>query len=213
MCQDTAGAGCSRPAGRSTFVETDQGVCRVSQENHGDGLGRRRFLGLAAAGCALGLSGSRIAEAAVSGARRLSFYSLHTSEALSTVFWESGHFVPDALAEIDWHLRDFRTGDVRSIDPNLLDLLHRLRTRLAYDGQIHVISGYRSPKTNAMLAAQSNGVAKNSFHVHGMAIDIQLPGRTLDEVRRAALDLARGGVGYYPKSDFVHVDTGPVRAW
>jgi uncharacterized protein YcbK (DUF882 family) len=184
----------------------------VSRESQ-DRLGRRRFLGLAAAGCVLGLPLGRIARAAVPGARRLSFYSLHTQEALSTVFWQDGRLVPDALAEIDWHLRDFRTGEVHAIDPGLLDLLHRLGGALQYDGPIHVISGYRSAQTNAMLAAQSGGVAKNSYHVHGMAIDLRLPGRSLRDVRRAALDLAQGGVGFYPRSDFVHVDTGPVRRW
>jgi uncharacterized protein YcbK (DUF882 family) len=183
----------------------------VSQESQAR-LGRRRFMGLAAAGCALGLSPG-IAQAAVAGARRLSFYSLHTGEALSTVYWQGGRLVPDALAEIDWNLRDFRTGDVRAIDPGLLDLLYRLGRKMAYDGPIHVISGYRSAKTNAMLAAKSGSVAKNSYHVHGMAIDLRMPGRSLRDVQRAALDLAGGGVGYYPKSDFVHVDTGPVRRW
>jgi uncharacterized protein YcbK (DUF882 family) len=155
----------------------------------------------------------RIARAAVSGARRLNFYSLHTEESLSTVYWQDGRPVSGALAEIDWHLRDFRTGDVHTIDPDLLDLLHWLGRAMAHDGPIHVISGYRSPKTNAMLAAQSGGVAKNSYHVRGMAIDIRLPGRPLREVQRAALALGRGGVGFYPKSDFVHVDTGPMRSW
>ena len=84
---------------------------------------------------------------------------------------------------------------------------------MAYDGPIHVISGYRSAKTNAMLAAQSGSVAKNSYHLHGMAIDLRLPGRSLRDVQRAGLDLARGGVGFYPKSEFVHLDTGPVRRW
>jgi uncharacterized protein YcbK (DUF882 family) len=176
-------------------------------------LSRRRLLGAAAAGVALGLAPGGLAQAAVSGARRLSFYGLHTQEALSTVFWQDGRLVPDALAEIDWHLRDFRSGEVRAIDPNLLDLLHRLGRTMGYDGPIHVISGYRSAQTNAMLAARSGGVAKNSYHVHGMAIDLRLPGCALQAVQRAALDLARGGVGFYPKSDFVHVDTGPVRRW
>jgi uncharacterized protein YcbK (DUF882 family) len=178
-----------------------------------DRLNRRRFVGLAAAGCVLGLSPCASARAAVSGARRLSFYSLHTQEALSTVFWEGGRLVPGALAEIDWHLRDFRTDEVHAIDPGLLDLLHRLGGAMQYDGPIHVISGYRSPRTNAMLAAQSGGVAKNSYHLHGMAIDLRLPGRSLRAVQQAALDLAQGGVGFYPRSDFVHVDTGPVRRW
>jgi uncharacterized protein YcbK (DUF882 family) len=169
-------------------------------------------LGLAAAGCALGLAPGGL-QAAVPGARKLSFYSLHTEESLSTVFWRDGRLVPDSLAEIDWNLRDFRSGEVHAIDPDLLDLLYRLGRAMAYDGPIHVISGYRSAKTNAMLAAQSGGVAKNSYHVRGMAIDLRLPGRPLRAVQRAALDLARGGVGFYPKSDFVHVDTGPVRRW
>jgi uncharacterized protein YcbK (DUF882 family) len=185
----------------------------VSHANHGGLPGRRRFLGFAAAGCVLGLSGVRPAEAASAGARRLSLYSLNTDESLSTVFWENGHVVPDALAAIDFHLRDFRTGGVREIDPELLDLLYRLDGALGYGGPIHVISGYRSPETNAMLAKRSKGVAKNSFHVRGMAIDIRLPGRDLDDLRRAALRLGRGGVGFYPGSDFVHVDTGPVRSW
>ena len=177
-------------------------------------LGRRRFVGLAAAGCAaLGLSPIGSAQAALSGERRLSFYNLHTQEALATVFWQDGSFVPDALAEIDWHLRDFRTDEVHNMDPALIDLLHGLCRTMAYDGPIHVISGYRCPRTNAMLAAQSGGVAKNSYHLYGMAVDLRLPGLSLREVRRAALDLARGGVGFYPRSDFVHVDTGPVRRW
>lgn len=161
----------------------------------------------------MGLSAGRSAQAAVSGVRRLSFYSLHTEERLSTIFWENGRLIPDALAEINWHLRDFRTGDVRAIDPDLLELLDRLGRALDFDGPIHVISGYRSPETNAMLAARNGGVAKNSYHVHGMAIDIRLPKRPLRAVQQAALELARGGVGFYPRSDFVHVDTGPVRRW
>jgi uncharacterized protein YcbK (DUF882 family) len=176
---------------------------------------RRGFLGLAAgAGLALGmLPGVRMAEAAVAGERRLSFYSLNTEERLSTVFWQDGRLLPAALAEIDHHLRDFRTGDVRPIDPDLLDLLHRLSSLMDDEEPIHVISGYRSPKTNAMLAKRSNQVAKNSYHLRGMAIDIRLPERGLEDLRRTALGLARGGVGFYPKSDFVHLDTGPVRSW
>jgi uncharacterized protein YcbK (DUF882 family) len=176
---------------------------------------RRGFMGLAAgAGLVLGmLPGVRMADAAVAGERRLSFYSLNTEERLSTVFWQDGRLVPAALAEIDHHLRDFRTGDVRPIDPDLLDLLHRLGRLMDYEEPIHVISGYRSPQTNAMLAKRSNRVAKNSYHLHGMAIDIRLPKRGLGDLRRAALDVARGGVGYYPGSNFVHVDTGPVRSW
>ena len=102
---------------------------------------------------------------------------------------------------------------VRPIDPALLDVLYELCQALAYDGPIHVISGYRSPATNAMLASRSTKFAKNSYHTRGRAIDIRMPGRRLVDVRDAAIRLARGGVGYYPRSDFVHLDTGPPRHW
>jgi uncharacterized protein YcbK (DUF882 family) len=175
--------------------------------------GRRRFLGWSlAAGCGLLIPGAKAA-AATAAARQLEFHNLHTGESLSAVYWEAGHYLPDGLAEIDYVLRDFRTGDVRRIDPGLLDLLHRLRVVLECDRPVHVISGYRSPETNAMLARRSNGVAKNSYHVKGMAIDLRLPDRRLGDLRAAALALGGGGVGYYPKSDFVHMDTGPVRSW
>jgi uncharacterized protein YcbK (DUF882 family) len=175
---------------------------------------RRRFLGWSlAAGGALLIPGAKAAAAATGAGRELEFYNLHTGEALRAVYWEGGRYLPDALAEIDYVLRDFRTGDVRSIDPALLDLLHRLRLALECNRPVQVISGYRCPATNAMLARRSNGVAKNSYHVKGMAIDLRLPDRNLKDLRNAALTLAGGGVGYYPKSDFVHMDTGPVRSW
>lgn len=145
--------------------------------------------------------------------RTLSFRHLHTGENLSVPFWEGGRYSPDALAEIDKLLRDFRTGEKTSMDVGLLEFLHRLRTALASDQPFEIISGYRSPKTNARLAAKSGGVAKRSYHMQGMAIDIRLPGRRLRDVRRAALDLRLGGVGYYGRSNFIHLDTGRVRFW
>ncbi|MGH6898034.1 MAG: DUF882 domain-containing protein [Geminicoccaceae bacterium] len=154
-----------------------------------------------------------MALAATTTARQLEFHHLHTGESLSAVYWEGGRYLADGLAEIDYVLRDFRTGDVHRIDPALLDLVHRLRLAMDCDRPVHVISGYRSPATNAMFARRSNRVAKNSYHVKGMAIDLRLPDRRLEDLRAAALALAGGGVGYYPKSDFVHIDTGPVRAW
>ena len=176
--------------------------------------GRRRFLCWSlAAGCGLLIPGARTASAARAPARQLSFYNLHTGESLRAVYWEGGHYLKDGLAEIDYVLRDFRTGEVRDIDPQLLDLLHRLRHVMECDRPVHVISGYRSPATNAMLARRSKGVAKNSYHVKGMAIDLRLPDRDLADLRAAALALGGGGVGYYPKSNFVHMDTGPVRTW
>ena len=145
-------------------------------------------------------------------ARSLSFYNLHTGERLTTVYWEKGEYVANALEEVNYILRDFRQNEVKPIDPTLLDLLVALRDRLQSQANYEVISGYRSPLTNAMLHSQSEGVAAHSLHMDGRAIDLRLPGRPLGLVRVAALSLQRGGVGYYP-GRFVHVDTGRVRWW
>ncbi|MBE1236621.1 DUF882 domain-containing protein [Phaeovibrio sulfidiphilus] len=145
--------------------------------------------------------------------RSLSFLNLHTGERLSRVYWEKGAYVSGALNDINRVLRDHRTGDIHTIDPSLLDLLHTLRTDLETHEPFQVISGYRSPHTNAMLNARSKGVAKRSLHMDGMAIDISLRNRSLAAVRNAARSLQRGGVGFYPQSGFVHIDTGRVRSW
>lgn len=168
-----------------------------------------------AVGGGLALCGAGRAAAAVLPQRRLSFYNIHTEETLSTVYWERGRYLDASLSEIDHLLRDFRTGEIKAIDPDLLDLLHRLEGALDCTDPIHVISGYRSPETNAMLRRRSKNVAKNSYHMYGRAIDIRLPGRCLCDLRAAAIAQGRGGVGYYPDPDsqFVHVDTGPVRTW
>lgn len=133
---------------------------------------------------------------------------------MAVVYREGRHYLSDALAEIDRVLRDHRSGDVHPIDPSLLDQLSRLGS-LLHAGQhaFHVISGYRSPHTNAMLASRSGGVARRSLHMDGRAIDIRLPGVPLSTVHRAALAMQAGGVGYYARSGFVHLDTGRVRRW
>lgn len=145
--------------------------------------------------------------------RSLKLYNIHTGESLATEFFAQGRYVPEALKEANYLLRDFRTGDVEAIDPELLDLLAKLHGVLDSREPFHVISGYRSPKTNAMLRKRSSGVAKKSYHMRGKAIDVYLPDRDLALLRRAAMNLKRGGVGYYPKSGFVHIDTGRVRSW
>lgn len=145
--------------------------------------------------------------------RSLAFYNLHTGESLKRTYWAEGKYIPEALGEINYVLRDFRTGDQHAIDPDLLDLLARLRARLDTAKPFQVISGYRSPKTNAMLREVSTGVAQHSMHTLGQAIDIRIEGRRLRNVRDAAWSLQRGGVGFYPASDFVHVDTGRIRFW
>jgi len=145
--------------------------------------------------------------------RSLSFYNLHTSESLKTVYWQSGDYLPSSLAEINRVLRDHRTGEEHDIDPRLLDLLCDLRLRLDTHETLQIISGYRSPATNARLHAQSDGVATRSLHLDGKAVDIRIPGRALSLLRKTALAMKAGGVGYYPSSNFVHVDVGRVRSW
>ena len=145
--------------------------------------------------------------------RRLAFHNLHTGESLTAVYREAGVLAPDALAAVNHVLRDYRTGEVHPIDPRLLDLLAALSARVETRSPFQVISGYRSPATNAMLHAHSDGVAKSSLHMKGLAIDIRLADVDLDRLHGAALGMAVGGVGYYPTSDFVHVDVGAVRRW
>jgi len=145
--------------------------------------------------------------------KRLDMLNLHTGERLKTTYWVKGHYIPDALQSIDKVLRDHRSGEQHTIDSRLLDLMEYLRYRMGHTKPFHIISGYRSPATNAMLSANSNGVATKSLHMQGKAIDIRLPGVPLATLRKAAISLNAGGVGYYPGSDFIHLDTGAPRNW
>jgi uncharacterized protein YcbK (DUF882 family) len=143
----------------------------------------------------------------------LVFHHLHTGERLEIVHRRAGEYVPAALNRVDRLLRDFRTGEVHRIDPELLDLLQAVRLRLGSRGAFQIISGFRSPRTNQMLRRKSAGVAKRSLHTVGRAIDVRLVGAPTKSLRDAAIALAAGGVGYYGRSDFVHLDTGRVRRW
>jgi uncharacterized protein YcbK (DUF882 family) len=145
--------------------------------------------------------------------RALSFYNTHTGERVTATYWSHGRYLSDGLHEINFVLRDFRSGDVIDMNRDLLDLLYTLHEQVGAKKPFHLISGYRSPKTNAMLRSKSSGVAKRSLHMDGKATDIRLPGVKLVDLRRAALGLKAGGVGYYPRSNFIHVDVGRVRAW
>lgn len=186
-------------------------------------LNRRAFLGFGAAAAAATLAPLRAeAAGAVPGAapnaplRTLSFFNTHTGERLRTTYCCDGRYDAGALEAINHILRDFRANEVKPIDTRLLDLLHELSGTLETDQPFHIISGYRSPNTNQMLrhrGGASTGVASRSLHMVGKAIDIRLPGVTLDHLRGAARSLKLGGVGYYPSSNFVHVDTGRVRYW
>ena len=146
-------------------------------------------------------------------ARQLSFYHTHTEERLDIVYFENGEYVDSALEEINHFLRDFRTGDVTVMDPGLLDLIYDIRENIKSDGTYEVISAYRSPRTNEMLRTRSGGVARNSQHLLGTAIDVRLEDIPIEVLRDTALAMRRGGVGFYRKADFVHIDTGRVRRW
>jgi uncharacterized protein YcbK (DUF882 family) len=149
----------------------------------------------------------------VAASRDVSFHNLHTGERLRIEYFHGGKYVPDALRSVAFILRDHRTDETHPIDPQLLDLIHVLRGRLRSGSAFEVVSGYRSPETNALMHEASAGVAAHSLHMEGRAIDIRLPGVALGSIKRAALDMKMGGVGYYPTDDFVHVDTGDVRHW
>jgi uncharacterized protein YcbK (DUF882 family) len=173
-------------------------------------LPRRKLLTTLAV-APLGAAVPRIA-AASDAVRSLSFYHLHTDEQLEVTYFERGEYIEDALTQVDRLLRDFRTGDVARIDPALLDILH-LTGKVCERTRFEVISAYRSPATNSTLADKSAGVSRNSLHLQGRAIDVRLTGYDTAKLRRACVALGLGGVGYYPASNFVHLDTGRVRAW
>ena len=173
----------------------------------------RTGLALAVGAATAGAAIPALAAVDATGARKLGFKHLHTGETLDVAYWEDGAYVPDALVEVNHVLRDWRTGQTHVIEPKLLDLLAALQARLGRSERFDVICCYRSPATNAMLHERSAEVATHSLHMVGQAIDIHLPGVELASLRDAAMGLRLGGVGYYPASDFVHVDIGRVRHW
>jgi uncharacterized protein YcbK (DUF882 family) len=152
-------------------------------------------------------------DAALSEVKSLSLYNPRTKESFNGVFWRDGNFVASTLANIYQIMRDIRTDAIRPIDPNLLNLLYKISIKLQSKEPFHVISGYRSKTTNDLLLKRGKRVAKNSYHIKGQAADIRLPGIKTSLLRRAAFELKKGGIGYYPRHRFVHIDVGPVRYW
>ena len=143
----------------------------------------------------------------------LNMYNLHTAESVNTVFWADGKYIPDALQELNYFLRDHRTNQTKTIDTRLFSLIYLLNKKIENKDPISVISGYRSAETNRMLATRNPGVAKDSFHVKGRAIDIRIPGKDTKKLRDIGIKLGVGGVGYYERNNFAHFDTGPRRSW
>ena len=182
--------------------------------SHTNKTSHRRFFLKACAGVAAGLVYPSVFAAKHNAMeRKLSFYNTHTDENISATYWAEGKYIEESLVDINKIMRDHRSGEIHPIDPQLLDLLHTLQNNVEKKDPFSIISCYRSPATNALLNKKSNGVAKRSLHMQGKAIDIRLPGCDLNNLRKAALTMKRGGVGYYPESDFIHVDTGRVRFW
>ena len=178
---------------------------------------RRRFLAIGAGAfvTAAGMTSRSVfaQSAIITPERTLSFYNLHTGETLKTAYWVEGEYIPESLSDINHLLRDFRNDEIKPINLGLLNLLHDITQRLGTSKPIQLISGYRSSSTNAKLHDRSSGVAKHSLHMDGMAADIRIPGYDLSELHKVAAAMQGGGVGYYPKSDFVHMDVGRVRYW
>jgi uncharacterized protein YcbK (DUF882 family) len=193
---------------------------------------RRKFLKTLAGGSMLALSGCGVENAAIGDEGRygftqqiqgtnshtpkyktLSFEHTHTGEKLKLTYFEHGRYIEEALQQINYLLRDFRTDNVHPIDTALLDQLFDLKQTLGVNKTFHIISGYRSPLTNTLLRKHSHGVAEHSFHLQGRAIDIRVEGVSSKVIRNASLTMAQGGVGYYPRNNFVHLDTGKFRTW
>lgn len=143
----------------------------------------------------------------------VSIKNSHTGEVFEGVYRVGGYYVPRAFRQINHVMRDHRTGDLHPIDPRLIDILSKMQKRCRCSEPITVLSGYRSPKTNNMLRSTTLNVARNSFHMRGQAVDIRVPGTAASQVQQVALSLQAGGVGYYPRRSFVHVDTGGIRNW
>jgi uncharacterized protein YcbK (DUF882 family) len=188
-----------------------------SRQDSGSGiLTRRNFLKIGLITAAVQLSPCKAFasfEDYFGSKRTLSLYNTHTDEKLKVAYWAEDQYLSDALTKINHILRDHRNNKIKQIDTDLLDLLYKINMNIKYCKSFHIISGYRSPETNAYLRRRSRGVAKNSLHLTGKAIDVRLPGCQLSYLRDVSKKLRGGGVGYYPSSNFIHVDTGRVRYW
>lgn len=195
----------------STFFEENyEGVSGLKRP-----LKRRSFLKLATVSAGLVATNPAFAKIDPDKERFLNLYNPRLDGTFKSVYWTpSEGYIAKALEEISWVLRDHYNNQVKNFDPKLLDQMYLLRLKMdSQKDPLHVVSGYRSPNTNEMLRRKSKRVAKNSFHMHAKAVDIYIPRRSVSALHRAALSMKAGGVGYYPRSNFIHIDTGPVRSW
>jgi len=174
-------------------------------------MNRRHFLGLALSAATMPALAGR---SGYQQPRVLSMHHAHTKESIRVVYRTGNFYQRDELQKLNHFLRDFRTGEVVNLDVRLFDLLYDIKRHLGYASEpIQILSAYRSSRTNAMLRKTSRWVARNSLHVQGKALDIRFPGVSTRQLRNSAVALNRGGVGFYPSDNFVHVDTGSIRHW
>jgi uncharacterized protein YcbK (DUF882 family) len=177
-------------------------------------INRRKFLKWTIASTSSLLLAPELVNAAFLNERYLFFYNPNTSETVRRVYWTPRDgYIRESISEVSWALRDHHNDQIKQFDPSVLDQLYALQLQLGLGSPINVISGYRSPSTNWMLCESRRGVARNSYHIQAMAMDVRVPGGRNSELCRAARSLGAGGVGYYARSNFVHIDSGPVRYW
>jgi uncharacterized protein YcbK (DUF882 family) len=174
---------------------------------------RSLLIGLTAAVATPSIASAALRPKAGPTLRRFWMSSIHTGDQIDTTYFKNGRYDKKALRDIRSFLRDWRTGEQYDMDLRAIDIWADTHRALGSDHPFQLISGYRSPKTNNMLRSNSSGVARKSFHMRGMAADLRLRDRSLQQIARAASNSGAGGIGLYPGSDFVHVDTGPVRRW
>ncbi len=187
--------------------------CNIDEKDETIKLSRRNFLKKSTflVSSALALPSQLFSNTQVQKA--LTLYNIHSHETFYAPFFEKNYYKLSGLFEINRAFIDYRTKEMIQVDVKLINLLYEIKVRLGIDKQFNILSGYRSPKTNARLRRKKNGDEKNSFHMYGKAVDLNVPGVSLKKLRNIAISLKQGGVGYYPKSGFVHIDVGPVRAW
>lgn len=184
------------------------------QSEEPPGLKRRHFLKWAIAGAGGLLVAPELARAAFLNERYVHFYNPNTSEMIRRVYWTPREgYIRESVNEVSWALRDHHNNQFKQFDYSVLDQLYALQLQLGLNSPVNIISGYRSPTTNWALRESSRRVARNSYHMQAMAMDIRLPGGRISDLYRAARALGAGGVGYYPRSNFIHIDSGPVRYW
>lgn len=180
------------------------------------GVSRRGIFGVFAATALVAAPTYTNAFSLLKGAgdiRRIRLYSGRTGESIDTIYWIEGEYIPEVVNEINYFMRDWRTDDVLKMDPRNVDIMAAAHRLMDVNEPYMVLSGYRSPQTNAMLRSRSKGVAKNSLHMKGQAADLRLSSRSVGQMAKAAAACSAGGVGKYSRSNFVHMDCGPVRSW